>query len=171
MAWTGFLSWRGSYTFLESFSCWLSVLNYIEHLIVTASLTTTDFSPWGMVWVSWPISDGVSWNIYFQRTPTKQKLIQYFIAFSDYVSHIWTPKQKILLPKRIHGRRNLSICKSYYKSPSMEFFMWANLPRYVGQLTPMRGKLVRVYLPHKSRNSVKIMGVLYALLGRNKAEV
>ena len=29
--------------------------------------------------------------------------------------------------------------------------MWANLPRHVGQRTPMRGKLAHVYLPFKSR--------------------
>ena len=50
----------------------------------------------------------------------------------------------------------------------MEFCMWANLPRYVGQHTPMRGKLAPVYLPYKSRNFVKEnMSVLYVFLGRN----
>ena len=56
----------------------------------------------------------------------------------------------------------------------MEFCMWANLPRHVGQLTPMRGKLAHVHLPYKSHNFVKIMGVLYIFLGRNmsrKAEL
>ena len=45
----------------------------------------------------------------------------------------------------------------------MEFSMWANLhvPRHVGQLTPMRGKLAHVYLPYKSHNFVNFMGVLY----------
>ena len=52
--------------------------------------------------------------------------------------------------------------------------MWANLPRHVGKLTPMQDKLAHVYLPYKSHNIVKIMGVLYVFLGRNmsrKAEV
>ena len=59
------------------------------------------------------------------------------------------------------------ICKSYYISPSVEFCVWANLLRHVCQLTPMRGKLAHVYLSYKSRNFVKIVGILYVYLGRN----
>ena len=36
-----------------------------------------------------------------------------------------------------------------------------------GQVGPPRSKLAHVYLPYISRNSVKIMGVLYVILGRN----
>ena len=45
----------------------------------------------------------------------------------------------------------------------MEFCMWANLPRHVGQLNPMRGELAHVYLPYNSRNFVTLM----FFLGRN----
>ena len=41
-----------------------SLVDYID--LLTASVAVTDFSPWGMVGVSWPIFDGVSWHIYFQ---------------------------------------------------------------------------------------------------------
>ena len=37
----------------------------------------------------------------------------------------------------------------------MEYCNWANLPRLVGQLTRMWGKLAHVYLPYKSRHIVK----------------
>ena len=91
----------------------------------------------------------------FSMNKIFQKSIQYFIAFSEYISHILSPKQKILLEKRIHFHGNIYICKSYYISPSMEVCMWVNLPRHVGQLTPTRGKLADVYLPYKSCNFVK----------------
>ena len=73
----------------------------------------------------------------------------------------------ILLRKRIYGHRNVYICKSYYIGPSVEFCNWANLPRHVGQLTPMWDKLAYVYLPYKSRHIVKTMGVLYDFPGKN----
>ena len=60
-----------------------------------------------------------------------QKSNQYFIAFSDNSSHILSPKQKILIQKRIHGYRNLYICKSYYK-PFYRIL-------HAGQLTPSCG--------------------------------
>ena len=43
----------------------------------------------------------------FSMNKIFQKSIQYFIAFSDNISHILSPKQKILLQKRIHGHRNV----------------------------------------------------------------
>ena len=53
----------------------------------------------------------------------------------------------------------------------MELCIWANLPRHVGQLTLMRGKLAHVYLPYKSRHVVKNMGDLYMfLLAETRAE-
>ena len=62
------------------------------------------------------------------------------------------------------------ICKSYYISPSMKFCMWANLPRHVGQLIPMRGKLAHIYRPYKCCNFVKIMGVYMFFLAETWTE-
>ena len=223
-----------------------SIVNYIDQL--TASVAITDFSPWGMVGVSWPFFDGVSWHIYFQWTKVFRNQFSVFKHFRTIFLTFYLPKQNICckITKSSHniwtassefgtyrlceqrrfrracafaqsrqtlrcsliqavsqkepsdrkpdpwplwmaGHAQLKfamtecsktqirltgliyVCKSYYMyiSPSMEFCMWANLARHVGQLTPMRGKVAHVYLPYKSRNFVKIMGVLYAFLGRN----
>ena len=42
-----------------------SFVNYIDQL--TVSVAITDFSPWGMVGVSWPIFDRVSWHIFNEQ--------------------------------------------------------------------------------------------------------
>ena len=70
-----------------------------------------------MVGVSWPIFDGVSWPAHlFSMNKFFQESIQYFIAFSDYITPILSPKQKMLLQKRIHGHLYFLILlyKSFY---------------------------------------------------------
>ena len=52
----------------------------------------------------------------------------------------------------------------------MKFCMWANLPRHVDRLTPVRGKLAHVYLPYKSSNFVKLMVVYIFFLAETWAE-
>ena len=77
----------------------------------------------------------------FSMNKSFRKSIQYFVAFSDYISQILSPKQDFAAKKRIQGHRNIYICKSYYISHSMEFCMWANLPRHVGPCLPPLQKL------------------------------
>ena len=69
-----------------------------------------------------------------------QKSIQYSIAFSDYVSHILSLKQNIVLQKGIHGHRNILLYKPFYGT------LHVGHPRHVGKLTPMQGKLAHAYL-------------------------
>ena len=94
----------------------------------------------------------------FSLNKNVQKSVQYFIAFSDYIYHIFYFQNK-----RICCKNEFMVTEIYIfvnpTSPSMEFCMWTNLPRHEGQLTPMRGKLAHVYMypPYKSLNFVKII--------------
>ena len=66
----------------------------------------------------------------FSMNKIFQKSVQYFIAFSDYISHILSPEQTILLQKRIHGHRNVVQVLLY--KPLCGIL-------HVGQLTPSCG--------------------------------
>ena len=92
-----------------SMSSFCSLVNCIDQL--TASVCYNRF---------FPVGYGRGKLAHFRRgklvhllsmNKNFQKSIQYFITFSDYISHILSPKQKILLQKRIHGHRIIYICK------------------------------------------------------------
>ena len=77
-----------------------------------------------------------------------QKVIQYFIKFSYYISHILSPNKRFYFKNEIMVIEIYNLQNQLYKI-FYKILHVGQIIRYVGQLTPMRGKLAQVYLTHR----------------------